>query len=83
MFANRGQGVAIMINTGESGYGLIREIQFAIAAEYGWPESGTTKITVVAVDPAALDRLTGTYVVDIKSGRLLTPRRTRGHTPLF
>lgn len=82
MFPNRGQGVVIMINTGESGYGLIREIQFAVAAEYGWPEIGTVKITTVAVGPADLDRLTGTYAVDIKSGRKL-PRVVRDGTRLY
>lgn len=82
MFASTGQGAAIMINVGESGYGLIREIQFAIAAEYGWPESGTTKIPAVAVDAAALDRLTGTYVLDNKAGRHF-PRVVREGTRLF
>ena len=82
VFAKTGQGVSIMINVGESGYGLIQEIEFAIAAEYGWPEVGTTKIKAVAVDPADLDRLTGTYVIDIKSGRKL-PRVVREGTRLF
>jgi CubicO group peptidase (beta-lactamase class C family) len=82
MYANRGQGVAIMINTGESGFTLVREIQYAIAAEFGWPDLGTAKVTTVAVDAAALDRLTGTYVIDIKSGRHL-PRVVREGTRLF
>jgi CubicO group peptidase (beta-lactamase class C family) len=43
MFVNTGQGAAIMINTGEAGYGLIKEIQNAIAAEYGWPVAGPAK----------------------------------------
>lgn len=84
MYAKTGQGAAIMINTGESGFGLIREIQYAIAAEFGWPESGTTKITVVAVDPAALDRLTGTYLFTIgPQKKQLVPRVVREGTRLF
>ena len=82
MYPSTGQGVSIMINVGESGYRLIQEIEFAIAAEFGWPEVGTTKIPAVAVDPAALDRLTGTYVVDNKAGRHL-PRVVREGTRLF
>ena len=82
MYAKTGQGASIMINVGEIGYGLIQEIEFAIAAEYGWPQLGTRKIKAVAVDPAILDRLTGTYVIDIKSGRKL-PRVVREGTHLF
>lgn len=82
MFANTGQGASIMINVGESGVGLIREIQYAIAEEFGWPESGTTKLPLVAVEPALLDQYIGTYVLDIKSGRFY-PSITREGAYLF
>ena len=82
MFANTGQGVSVMVNSGESSVWLIREIEFAVAAEFGWSEIGTTKITVVAVDADALDRLTGTYVLDNKSGRYF-PRVVRKGPRLF
>ena len=82
MFANRGQGATIMINAGESSFGLIREIGFAIAEEFGWPESEAKKITVVAVDPAALDRLTGTYVFEKRPAQP-SPRVVREGTRLF
>lgn len=68
MFPNTGKGFAVMLNTGESGVGLMREIQFAIADEYKWPEIGTTRITTVAVDPAALDGVAGIYAIELTAG---------------
>jgi CubicO group peptidase (beta-lactamase class C family) len=83
MYAKTGQGAAIMSNTrSESGSALIGEIQCAIAAEFAWPESGTTKITAVAVDSADLDRFVGTYVFDLKARRL-SPRVVREGAKLF
>ena len=82
LFPGSRQGFAIMINTGESGYGLIQEIQNAIAAEFGWPELGTSKVATVVVDAESLDRLTGTYVLDNKAGRHL-PRIVRDGARLY
>ncbi|MBE3123567.1 MAG: hypothetical protein IMZ65_02055, partial [Planctomycetes bacterium] len=52
------------------------------AAEFGWPEVGTTKITAVTVDPSVLDRLTGTYVLYNLAGRHF-PRVVREGTRLY
>lgn len=68
MFPNTGKGFVIMLNTGESGAALMREVQYAIADEYKWPEIGNTVIKVAAVDPAVLDRLVGTYAFEISAG---------------
>ena len=82
MYANREQGAAISINTGEAGFGLVREIEYALAAEFEWPESGRTKITTVTLDDAALDLVTGTYEFNLASGRQL-PRIVREGRRLF
>ena len=81
MYLKTGQGAVIMVNSG-TGVGLIREIELAIEAEFGWPEIGTTRITAVAVDPAVLDRLAGTYVLYNLAGRHF-PRVVREGTRLF
>jgi hypothetical protein len=84
MFPNRGQGLVVTINTGEAGFNLIREIQYAVAAEFGWPETGTTTITTVAVEPAALDLVTGTYLFEFAGGqRRSQPRVVREGSRLF
>lgn len=69
LFTNTGQGAVIMVNVGEGGVRLMREIELAIAEEFGWPEGGTIKITKVEVDPAALKQLAGTYVLYNLAGR--------------
>jgi CubicO group peptidase (beta-lactamase class C family) len=81
MYLEIGKGAVIMVNSG-AGVGLIREIELAIEAEFGWPETGTTRITTVAVDPLVLERLTGTYVLYNLAGRHF-PRVLREGTRLF
>lgn len=81
MYPKTGQGVVIMVNAA-SGVGLFQEIELAIQAEFGWPEVGTTRITAVAVEPAVLDRLTGTYVLYNLAGRHY-PRVVREGTRLY
>jgi hypothetical protein len=84
LYPNRGQGYVVTINAGEASFNLVREIQYAIAGEFGWPETGRTKITTVAVDPAALELVTGTYVFDYAGGqRHMEPRVVREGTRLF
>jgi CubicO group peptidase (beta-lactamase class C family) len=82
MYPYRKQGVAMGITAGEASWGLVKEIEYALAAEFGWPDPTTSKVTTVTVDPAVLDQLTGTYFVDIASGRQ-TPRVTREGTRMF
>jgi hypothetical protein len=60
VFAERGQGVAIMTN-GENGGSLINEIVPGIAEEYGWPRHGPDMKTAVAVDPKSVAPLAGRY----------------------
>jgi len=69
LFPHIGKGAVIMVNIGESGVRLMREIELAIAEEFAWPEGGTVKITTVPVDPDALARLAGTYVLYNLAGR--------------
>ena len=69
LFPNTGKGAVIMVNMGEGGVRLMREIELAIAEEFAWPEGGTIKITTVPVDPDALKQLAGTYVLYNLAGR--------------
>lgn len=55
-----------MINTAESGYGLIQEIQYAIATAFGWVDSVATKVATVVVSTEVWEKFTGTDVVEIK-----------------
>lgn len=69
LFPHTGKGAVIMVNLGEGGTRLMREIEMAIAEEFAWPQGGTTKITTVTVAPEALERLAGTYVLYNLAGR--------------
>ena len=69
LFPTTGKGAVIMVNIGEAGVRLMREIELAIAEEFAWPEGGTVKITTVPVDPDAIKRLAGTYVLYNFAGR--------------
>jgi CubicO group peptidase (beta-lactamase class C family) len=61
-FPETGQGAAVMVNS-DGGPPMIREILYAIAAEYGWPEFGPRMLDVIAVDSATLDQMVGTYEI--------------------
>lgn len=61
-FTHRGQGAVVMTN-GDNGGQLASEILRAIAAEYGWPGYLSAEVVPVAVAPATLDELAGTYAL--------------------
>jgi CubicO group peptidase (beta-lactamase class C family) len=61
-FPETGQGAAVMVNS-DGGPPMIREILYAIAAEYGWPEFGPRMIDAIAVDSTVLDNIVGVYQV--------------------
>ncbi len=62
-FPETGQGAVVMVN-GDGGRPMVREILYAIAAEYGWPDFTPKLIDTVAVDAAKLDELVGSYTVE-------------------
>ena len=68
-FPETGQGAAIMTN-GDLGQQLMSEIRLAIAAEYGWPASGPKMVKIVALDSAAMARITGEYVIRYEGQRI-------------
>jgi hypothetical protein len=61
-FPATGQGAAVMVN-GEAGYPLMKEILFAIAAEYGWPDFAPREVATIPTEPRVADRLVGIYRV--------------------
>jgi CubicO group peptidase (beta-lactamase class C family) len=60
MYKDNGMGAVIMVNSNE-GEGILREIERAIAREYGWPEGLTEERKAVKVSTEALDVLIGEY----------------------
>jgi CubicO group peptidase (beta-lactamase class C family) len=67
MYPELGVGAAVMTN-GDGGPLLIREVLRGLAAEYGWPEHGQTRVTTVALTPAAAAGLTGDYLLRVGPG---------------
>lgn len=59
-FPATGQGAAIMTN-GAGGLLLIRELLFAIAAEYSWPDYAPETVEAFPADAATLDGIVGVY----------------------
>ncbi len=60
LYAGTGDGAVVMTN-GENGGDLMMEVLRAVSAAYGWPNFRSRTYEPVAVDPATLDRLVGTY----------------------
>ena len=69
LFPNTGKGAVIMVNIGEAGARLMREIELAIAEEFAWPGGDMVKMTTVPVDPDSLKGLAGGYVLYNLAGR--------------
>ncbi|MCC6927604.1 MAG: serine hydrolase [Gemmatimonadaceae bacterium] len=79
-FPELGRGAAVMTNS-DNGSALAQEILFAIAAEYTWVDFAPREIAPIALDSAALDALTGTYMID--KPEKITLSVTREGTKLF
>ena len=62
-----GVGAAVMTN-GDGGPLLIREVMFAIAAEYGWPDRAPQRVEVVALDSAKAAAITGSWMLRVQQG---------------
>lgn len=62
MYPELGLGAAVMTN-GDGGPPLIMEVLRALAAEYGWPDYGTTRVTAVTLDSKAVTGIVGTYLI--------------------
>jgi CubicO group peptidase (beta-lactamase class C family) len=68
-YAHKGQGAAIMTNS-DSGGGLMTEIMFAIAHEYGWQDYAPKVRTRVKVDPSVFKDYVGRY--ELEPGFVIT-----------
>jgi len=60
MYPELGVGAAVMTN-GDGGPPLIGEILRGLAAEYGWPDYGAKRVTVIALDSATAAGIAGHY----------------------
>ena len=63
-FPELGRGAAIMTNS-DAGAGVQKEILYAIAKEYGWPDYGPREIQPIALDSATVNQLVGEYPVPV------------------
>ena len=61
-FPELGRGAAIMTNS-DAGSGLQKEILYALAKEYDWPDYGPREIQPIALDSATRNQLVGEYPV--------------------
>lgn len=59
-FPETEQGAAVMVNGG-GGRPLLREVLYAIAAEYRWPDVAPTELVATVVPAADEDRIVGVY----------------------
>ena len=57
------QGAAVMVN-GHAGRPMVREILYALAAEYGWPDFTADTLVPFAIDSKTRDALVATYEGD-------------------
>jgi CubicO group peptidase (beta-lactamase class C family) len=62
-YRDRGQGVAVMINS-DNGYTLSMEIARGVAKVYGWPDFKPEEASLIDVPPAALEPYVGDYAQD-------------------
>ena len=62
-----GVGAAVMTNA-DNGPPLIREVMFAIAAEYSLPDRQPLRVEVVAVDSAQVAGIMGRYLLRVGPG---------------
>ncbi|HKP28990.1 MAG TPA: serine hydrolase domain-containing protein [Gemmatimonadales bacterium] len=61
-YPDAGVGIAVMTNS-DLGDDLFSELQYAIAAEYDWPDFGPTKVRAVVRDSASLSPFVGVYTL--------------------
>jgi CubicO group peptidase (beta-lactamase class C family) len=77
-FPEAGVGAAVMVNS-DNGGELIQEIEYAIAAEYGWPGYEPKKVTAVTLEPGRLAARAGEYEMQFNRDRFpLTLRLENG-----
>jgi CubicO group peptidase (beta-lactamase class C family) len=62
-----GVGAAVMTN-GDGGPLLIREVMYAIAAEYGWPDRKPQRVETIALDSAKAAGILGSWRLNVGPG---------------
>lgn len=72
-----GVGAAVMTN-GDAGPLLIREVMYAIAAEYAWPDRQPQRIETIALDSAKVAGILGSWQLRVGPGIIGTITREDG-----
>lgn len=67
MYPELSTGAVVMAN-GDGAHLLLREIQLALAAEYGWPEPAPRRVTVATLAPGRAAGLAGRYTLKVGPG---------------
>jgi CubicO group peptidase (beta-lactamase class C family) len=80
-FPELGKGAVVMVN-GVGGRPLVREILYAIAAEYGWPGFAPDTIEPLEVDTQTKDALVGTFGATVE-GAIIEARIRREGEKVF
>lgn len=89
-YSDRGQGVAILTN-GDRGGELIEELEYSVAAAYGWPDFQVTTRRIVPIAPEKLGAYVGQYQmapgafvnVTARAGKLFAEVRGRDTSELL
>ncbi|MDC3954364.1 serine hydrolase [Polyangium jinanense] len=63
MYPEIGVGAVVMTNNEEGGASLLREIQLALAAEYGWPDRAPMRVTAIELSAASAAGVAGSYAL--------------------
>jgi CubicO group peptidase (beta-lactamase class C family) len=70
MFPDRGDAIVVMTN-GDNGFPMLGDINRTANQVYGWPALEPRREERFPVDPAALDRLAGTYLFGVSGDPIL------------
>jgi CubicO group peptidase (beta-lactamase class C family) len=62
LYPTLGVGAVVMAN-GDGAHLLLKELELALAAEYGWPGVGPRRVAVIALDSARLAGVAGRYTL--------------------
>ena len=68
MYPEIGAGAVVMTNNEEGGQALLNEILLALAAEYGWPDQATIRVTAIELSAASAASVVGSYALPAALG---------------
>ncbi|WP_282420709.1 serine hydrolase [Polyangium sp. 15x6] len=82
MYPEIGVGAVVMTNNEEGGQALLPEIQLALAAEYGWPDSEPMRVTAIELSTASAAGVAGSYALPFGLGETAEVKQEGGRLVL-